>query len=76
MSDHINIDKLSDTDLVKLVLKDQENFSYLIKRYQSKLLRYIRRISGLNIEDAEDVLQDVFIKVYQNLNSFDTSLKF
>ncbi|MCD4760747.1 RNA polymerase sigma factor, partial [bacterium] len=42
----------------------------------SKLLRYIRRISGLNIEDAEDVLQDVFIKVYQNLNSFDTSLKF
>ena len=34
------------------------------------------RISGLRKEDAEDILQDVFLKVYQNLNDFDSDLKF
>jgi RNA polymerase sigma-70 factor (ECF subfamily) len=69
-------DKTSDEDLVNLSIKDQENFTWLIKRYESKLLRYILRIANISKEDAEDILQDVFIKVYQNLNDFNTSLKF
>lgn len=69
-------EKLSDEELVKLTLKDKEVFLYLIKRYQSKLIAYIRRISGLRLEDAEDLLQEVFIKIYQNINNFDTDLKF
>lgn len=75
----LNIDKqdnLSDEDLVKLTLAEQDNFSYLIRRYEAKLNRYIRRIAGLNKEDIEDILQDVFIKTYQNINSFDKDLKF
>lgn len=66
----------SDLDLVKLTLENQENFLYLVQRYEKKLLRFIQRISGLNIDDAQDLLQEVFIKVYQNLNDFDQSLKF
>lgn len=76
MVDLKNIEKLSDEELVSLTLKNQEDFLYLINRYQAKLGRYIRRIAGVGKEDTEDLLQDVFIKVYQNLNSFDTSLKF
>jgi RNA polymerase sigma-70 factor (ECF subfamily) len=34
------------------------------------------RISKFSHEDAEDVLQDVFIKTYYNLNEFDSELKF
>jgi len=34
------------------------------------------RISNLNKDEAEDIVQDVFIKTYQNLNDFDSSLKF
>jgi len=49
---------------------------HIIDRYKRKLLNYIIRISGFRLEEAEDVLQDVFIKVYRNLNDFDASLKF
>lgn len=67
---------LSDEDLVKLTLLDQENFLYLVNRYEKKLLRFIQRISGLSTDDAQDLLQEVFIKLYQNLNDFDQDLKF
>lgn len=66
----------TDEELVVLILKDQDYFLYLMERYEKKLLRYIRRISYASIEEAEDILQEVFIKVYQNLNNFDLSLKF
>ena len=76
MSDIVNKDNLNDEDLVKLTIEDQENFLYLIKRYEAKLGRYVRRIAGLGKEDTEDLLQDIFIKTYQNINSFDKDLKF
>lgn len=66
----------SDLELVKLTLIDQENFLYLVNRYEKKLLRFIQRISGLGLDDAQDLLQEIFIKVYQNLNDFDQDLKF
>lgn len=66
----------TDVELVKLVLGDQDYFSCLMKRYETKLLNYIRRISNFPFEDAEDILQEVFIKVYHNLNGFDESFKF
>lgn len=47
-----------------------------MNRYQAPLLRFIRRISGVTLYDAEDMLQEIYIKVYKNLNSFDTNLKF
>lgn len=72
----IEVDKLSDEQLVEITIDNQENFLYLIKRYEDRLIRYIRRISGVSLEDAEDILQEVFIKTYQNLNSFDKDLKF
>jgi len=71
-----DIEAKSDEELVTLTLENQSFFLYLIKRYEEKLLRYIIRISGLTREDAEDVLQDVFIKVYRNLYGFDAQLKF
>jgi RNA polymerase sigma-70 factor (ECF subfamily) len=66
----------SDNELVALTLKRAEDFACLIGRYENQLLAYIRRISSLNQEDAEDILQEVFIKVFYNLNDFDTNLKF
>ncbi|MFH0892438.1 MAG: RNA polymerase sigma factor [Candidatus Falkowbacteria bacterium] len=66
----------TDQELVALTLENQGNFLYLLKRYEDKLKRYILRISNVSGEEAEDILQDTFIKVYQNLNDFDPSLKF
>lgn len=66
----------TDNELVKLSLEDEGYFYCIILRYEEALLRYIRRISYATKEDAEDILQEVFLSVYQNLNDFDESLKF
>ncbi len=71
-----NIKEKSDEELVALTLENQNNFAYIIEKYKLKLGIYIKRISGLADEDVEDVLQDVFIKTYQNLHNFDQDLKF
>lgn len=67
---------LEDSDLVKKSLADASNFKYIIERYESKFSQYIRRKTSVSKEDIEDLLQDIFIKIYLNLRGFDTSLKF
>ncbi|MHB8903629.1 MAG: RNA polymerase sigma factor [Patescibacteria group bacterium] len=76
MIDPLLAEKSSDEELIALTLKDQDYFGEIIKRYQVKLFNYIIRISGLAAEDAEDVLQDIFLKIYLNLNDFDSGQKF
>ena len=66
----------SDEEVVALALKDHEYFVLIINRYKSKLFNYIRRITSVRDEDAEDLLQEIFLKVYLNLNDFDSDLKF
>lgn len=66
----------SDEKLATLSLENKRYFVYLIDRYEQKIRRYIYRLGVRSQEDIDDVLQDVFIKVYQNLNAFDPSLKF
>jgi len=66
----------SDEQLAKECLKDKNKFAILVERYEQRLLRYIKRLTGHLNDQAEDILQEVFIKIYRNLNNFDTSLKF
>lgn len=68
--------QIKDEELVRLVLEDQDYFLYLINRYEGKILRYIRRMTNVRQEEAEDILQDIFIKVYKNINSFNNDFKF
>lgn len=67
---------MTDNELVSLSLHSQEYFGILVERYEDKLRRYIRRITNINSEDQEDLLQDVFVKTYLNLNAFDNQLSF
>ncbi|MBN1495085.1 sigma-70 family RNA polymerase sigma factor [Candidatus Peregrinibacteria bacterium] len=66
----------TDEELANTALDNQEYFYYLMKRYEKRLLSYILHISNFSSGDAEDVLQEVFIKTYKNLRAFDKSLKF
>ncbi|HDK25524.1 MAG TPA: sigma-70 family RNA polymerase sigma factor [Candidatus Atribacteria bacterium] len=66
----------TDKQLVALTLKNQDYYLCLMKRYEGRLLNYILKISNINKEDAEDILQEVFLKAYQNLNDFDLNFKF
>lgn len=54
---------------------DADAFGELISRYEAKLKRYARKF--LNYEhEMEDLVQDVFIKAYTNIQSFDKTLRF
>jgi RNA polymerase sigma-70 factor (ECF subfamily) len=71
-----NFDKLSDEEIVQLTLENQDSFLYLVTRYKTKLFNFIRRITNVRDEDIEDLLQEIFLKVYLNLNDFDKDQKF
>ena len=49
---------------------DERAFSQLVQQYQAPLLAYILRIVGGDRALAEDLCQDVFLRVYQALSSF------
>ncbi len=68
--------KYTDEDIVLRIQQgDTEQFGILMKRYDEKLSRYGRKFLA-NPEHIEDIVQDVFISTFQNINNFDTSLKF
>ncbi len=50
-------------------------FEQLIKRYDRNVFRIAQHITQ-NREDAEDVVQEAFLKSYTNLNSFQGNSKF
>lgn len=66
----------TDEILVQRILKgDQSAFRMLILRYQDMVFTMVLRIVGRR-EEAEEVAQDVFMKVYAALTSFEGKSKF
>lgn len=64
----------SDEHIVSRVQEgDVEAFGILVDRYEQKLLRYGRKFLA-RTEDIEDIVQDVFISAFQNVQGFDPSL--
>lgn len=75
MADEITA-KEADASLVQKALANSEEFGRIIEKYKDPLGRYIRRLARPNPDDLDILLQDVFIKVYENLNDFDRDLAF
>lgn len=66
---------LSDEQLVKIAIRDKEQFREIIRRYEKKISSYAYYLTGNRAESA-DITQEVFIKTYVNLNGFDVKKKF
>lgn len=64
-----NIDDEALLDLLAQKEYREQAFEYLVDRYSQQLYAVIRRIVHRH-EDADDVLQNTFIKVWKNINSF------
>jgi len=47
----------------------EEAFGHLVKKYQQKIYWHVRRMV-IDHDDADDVVQDVFLKVWRNLGKF------
>ncbi|MFC2157930.1 RNA polymerase sigma factor [Acidobacteriota bacterium] len=67
---------MEDNQLVKNCLEGRmEDFKLIMDRYTGKAMAMAINILGSR-EDAEDVCQDVFIRVFHNLERFDPHKKF
>src|SRR6185295_7404545 len=54
---------------------DRSAFEALVVRHQRPLVNHLFRLTNQR-EEAHDLAQDVFIKVYQSLDSFDPQYRF
>ncbi|WP_420888784.1 RNA polymerase sigma factor SigW [Cohnella candidum] len=68
--------KPMDTRLAKLARKgDQRAFAEIVSLYKDKLFHLAYRMTG-NRQEAEDVVQDTFLRVFKNLERYDENQKF
>ena len=54
---------------------NKESFAELVCRYRARLMFIMRRYTS-NMEDVEDLVQDTFIKAYQNIQKYKSEYKF
>jgi RNA polymerase sigma-70 factor, ECF subfamily len=65
-----------DLDLVRATQNGNVSaFEQLVKRYDRRLLRIAQHITH-NLEDAQDVVQEAFLKAFQHLDQFRGESKF
>ncbi len=68
--------QLTDEELAGRVQHgDHDAVGVLVERYERKLLRYGSKFLS-NRQDIEDIVQDVFVNTYKNIQSFDSSQRF
>jgi RNA polymerase sigma-70 factor (ECF subfamily) len=68
--------ELEDIEIVRLVLAGEEElFEVLVRRYQARVASHVTRMVG-NRDDALDLAQEIFLKVFQALDRFNPAYKF
>jgi RNA polymerase sigma-70 factor (ECF subfamily) len=68
-------DKFSDEQLAETSIKNPEIYAILVERYRNYLLNFIYFNFIRNKEQAEDMLQETFLKAYLNLAKFNPEKK-
>jgi len=67
---------LADEELVARVISGREDFfEVLVRRYQSRVVAHVSRMVGSR-EDAFDLSQEIFLKVFGALERYNPSYKF
>jgi RNA polymerase sigma-70 factor (ECF subfamily) len=70
------MDTSADALVVERVLAgDVEAFAILVERYRDRCARYVMHMLG-NREDAEEVLQDAFVRAYRSLSRCEDPARF
>jgi len=68
--------KMSDYEIIQACLDgDRDCFSELVSRYKNLVYSIILRMV-IDKEEANDLAQEVFIKIYKNLNKYHSDFKF
>jgi RNA polymerase sigma-70 factor (ECF subfamily) len=66
-----NLAQETDEQLAKRAKEGEEAFSVLYERYMSKIFAYVSRRVG-NRADAEDIVSAVFMRVVENIKSYNS----
>lgn len=64
-----NYEEMKDEDILLASLKEPAVFEILVERYQEPLLRAAWRVVR-GREEAEDIVQEAFVKMYKNAEKF------
>ena len=72
----MQIQDLSDSALATQSLRDPKQFAFLVERYSAKLFRYVGRVTRLPVDHIEDIVQEIFLKAYRGLASYNPQLQF
>jgi RNA polymerase sigma-70 factor (ECF subfamily) len=68
--------KLSDQEILDSVIRgNQADYSIIVDRYKNKAFSLLKRMLK-NEQDAEETLQDCFLKAYNSLSNFKGEAKF
>lgn len=69
-------EKLSDIEVIELVLSGEKDyFEIIINRYKNLIFSTVTRMVN-DREDAYDLSQEIFLKMYKNLDKYSTEYKF
>ena len=69
-------DQLDDRTLVERIVEgDRDLFGVLMSRYEKRLVNYVYRITH-RYEEAHDLAQEIFVKVYLALDRYDPKYQF
>lgn len=69
-------EQLDDRRLVERILGGERDlFSVLVTRYQKRVVNYVYRITH-RYEEAHDLTQEIFVKVYLALDRYDPKFQF
>ncbi len=68
----------SDALLVARVVTDDDRtaFELLVRRYQSPLRNFLRRLTPTDLERADDLAQETFLKLYTSIDTYKGTAKF
>jgi RNA polymerase sigma-70 factor, ECF subfamily len=70
------MEAVPDEDLVsRVVAGEEELFELLVRRYQTRILSHVARMVGSR-DDALDLTQEIFLKVFQALDRYNPEFKF
>lgn len=77
MSLFVSYKKLSDEALMKrLQNQDIKAFDYLYERYYTRLYGFVLKMNHYDKMSSDDIIQDLFIKLFQHPEKFDITKKF
>lgn len=63
---------MEDKELIEKLSNDESRnfgFNQLVRKYQERIYWHVRKMV-IDHEDANDLVQDIFVKVYKNLSKF------